>query len=229
MSVYKDASSGKQFADINFKGKGRLNLYTNGIKRFSIDENGYIAQGTDINTTVFYNMLAGNKTGMYITNATTATSNPTLYLLNNSAGATDKYSLIVEARNSSGVGSSGLAGVVKFMIENGSGTEIEDMAHIRTTLTNFTSGSCNGQMKFSIDSTSALKDRLILDNNGITTYGTKTEAKKLTGNIVAGTGITGTMLWAFIEYNGNSAIDISANPQIAAGTLYAKITLTPNK
>ncbi|MFA5153947.1 MAG: hypothetical protein WC554_15455, partial [Clostridia bacterium] len=39
-----------------------------------------------------------------------------------------------------------------------------------------------------------------------------------TGDVVAGTGITKAMLNATIIYNGSSAIDISANPQIVAGT-----------
>lgn len=43
-------------------------------------------------------------------------------------------------------------------------------------------------------------------------------APKNTGNVVAGTGITAAMCAFDIRYNGNSAIDISANPQIAAGT-----------
>jgi len=46
-----------------------------------------------------------------------------------------------------------------------------------------------------------------------------------TGNIVAGTGITAAMLWENILYTGSSAIDITANPQIAPGYNGQRITI----
>lgn len=46
-----------------------------------------------------------------------------------------------------------------------------------------------------------------------------------TGNIVAGTGITSAMLNDYMLYTGSSAIDISANPQVAAGYDGQKITI----
>lgn len=39
-----------------------------------------------------------------------------------------------------------------------------------------------------------------------------------TGDVVAGTGITAAMFASVLYYNGSSAIDISANPQIADGS-----------
>ncbi len=172
ISTYKDWTSGKQFADINFKEAGRLNFYTNNALRLSIDESGNMAQGTALSTSVFNNISAGNKTGMQIVNATTSLTNPTLYLENNSAGNTEKAILILDVRNSSSYGSSGLTGVVQFRVESNSG--VEDMAYIKTTLTNFTAGSENGKMTIQIDSASKVKDRLILDHNGITSYGIQT-------------------------------------------------------
>jgi hypothetical protein len=47
-----------------------------------------------------------------------------------------------------------------------------------------------------------------------------------TGNVVAVTGITLTMLSPQMYYNGSSAIDISANPQIVDGTNGQIITIT---
>lgn len=46
-----------------------------------------------------------------------------------------------------------------------------------------------------------------------------------TGNVVAGTGITSAMLNDYMLYTGSSAIDISANPQVAAGYDGQKITI----
>lgn len=46
-----------------------------------------------------------------------------------------------------------------------------------------------------------------------------------TGNIVAATGITTAMLWDNMLYTGSSAVNISANPQIAAGRDGQKITI----
>lgn len=46
-----------------------------------------------------------------------------------------------------------------------------------------------------------------------------------TGNIIAGTGITTAMLWGNMLYTGSSAIDITANPQIAPGYDAQKITI----
>lgn len=46
-----------------------------------------------------------------------------------------------------------------------------------------------------------------------------------TGNIVAATGITTAMLWDNMLYTGSSAIDITANPQIAPGYNGQRITI----
>ncbi len=46
-----------------------------------------------------------------------------------------------------------------------------------------------------------------------------------TGNVVAATGITKAMLGSFMYYNGNSAIDITANPQIFAAKNGRKIMI----
>ena len=58
------------------------------------------------------------------------------------------------------------------------------------------------------DTTSSVA-MMILENIGRITY-----SPKNTGNVVAGTGITSAMLGGDMRYNGSSAIDISANPQI---------------
>jgi len=46
-----------------------------------------------------------------------------------------------------------------------------------------------------------------------------------TGNIVAATGITSAMLWDHMLYTGSSAVNITANPQIAAGKDAQEITI----
>jgi hypothetical protein len=48
---------------------------------------------------------------------------------------------------------------------------------------------------------------------------------KPTGNVTANVGITAAMLSTVMLYNGNSAIDISSNPQIAAGSNGQQITI----
>lgn len=50
-------------------------------------------------------------------------------------------------------------------------------------------------------------------------------AVRNTGTVVAGTGITSAMLSDYMIYTGTSAIDITANPQIAAGRPAQEITI----
>lgn len=58
---------------------------------------------------------------------------------------------------------------------------------------------------------------MTIDHN--TTIGDKVIfTQHSTGNVVAGTGITAAMCFHTILYSGDSAIDITANPQIANGT-----------
>ena len=57
----------------------------------------------------------------------------------------------------------------------------------------------------------------LLDIAGTVRFKNKVYLPINTGEIVAGVGITSVMLASDMRYNGTSAIDITANPQIAAG------------
>lgn len=70
-----------------------------------------------------------------------------------------------------------------------------------------------------IPTKNAVRDQLILKATAAAPVftGRFTTTPVNTGNIVAGTGITVGMLTADMRYNGDSAIDISADPQIVDG------------
>jgi len=87
-------------------------------------------------------------------------------------------------------------------------------------------GPATGHENYSTENYGATGTGDIVLNIGATmTDPVITNAPRSTGTVVAGTGITATMLSRFIYFNTAAAIDITADPQIANGTSGQIITI----
>jgi hypothetical protein len=126
------------------------------------------------------------------------------------------------------VPSKSVAGVVTW-IAPGGGAEYPEGSGIPTIVDGSTWGATIGVSSaenYSTENygTTGMGD-IVLNSGPTITNPTIYYTPRATGTVVAGTGITATMLSRFMYFNTTSAIDITADPQISNGTSGQIITI----
>lgn len=119
--------------------------------------------------------------------------------------------------------------VVRSWVAQGGGTVYPEGSGIPIVVSGTSWGTtipATGAEEYSTENYGATGTGDIVLNIGATmTDPVITNAPRSTGTVVAGTGITATMLSRFMYFNTASAIDITADPQIANGTSGQLITI----
>lgn len=207
---------------------GKLEWYIKshtGIPIFSIDS----TQGASTNYSFLFNENSANYTRGNTLNAfvnINANSNTTTLSLrtNASSSSTGGANLQLGVQDGAIMATGDRVGSINFWGGTGA-TGAANCAKIEVFADGAWSSSNDhpGRLVLStkLDGTSSYTERVIIRNNGV--IGT---TPVNTGEITAGTGIIVSMLSQDMRYNGTSAINITANPQIVAGNDGDVIELT---